>query len=82
MSGVEIFTLQEVADLLKVPYDVVRKNVYAGRWPHIKVSPRNRRMSRADIDRVMEMLHHEPVALTRSETYRRTAHITELLRSI
>lgn len=78
----EFFTLREVAEKLKLDYDIVRDNVYAGRWPHTKFSPRNRRMQQADIDRVVEMLHHDPVPATRSDAHARRKRVSSLLRAV
>lgn len=82
MNEVQMFTLHEVAEKLQVPYDVVRDAVYAGRWPHSQFSPRNRRMSQADIDRVIEMLHHEPAASSRSSARSRSKDVAALLRAV
>ncbi|MEQ6899241.1 hypothetical protein [Microbacterium sp. KR10-403] len=82
MADVQMFTLGEVAERLQLPYEVVRDAVYAGRWPHTAFTPRNRRMSQADIDRVVEMLHHEPAPQSRSDARRRTAHVKKLMRAV
>lgn len=78
----QMFTLREVAERLRIPYDVVRKNVYSGAWPHVKFSERSRRMTQADIERVLEMTRHEPVQSSRSDAHQRRKDIRALLRSI
>lgn len=78
----EFFTLAEVAEKLKLDYDIVRDNVYGGRWPHTKFSPRNRRMQQADIDQVVRMLHHEPAPASRSDAHARRERVTGLLRAV
>jgi len=78
----QMFTLPQVAEALQLPYDVVRKAVYSGRWPHVEYSPRNRRMSQGDIDRVSEMLRHEPKKAPATAPKRsRSARINSLLNS-
>ncbi|KQR95816.1 MAG: hypothetical protein J0I33_07540 [Microbacterium ginsengisoli] len=77
-----LLTLQEVAVALGVPYEIVRENVYAGRWPHSKFSPRIRRMSADDVERVRAMTHHEPSDPTRSESHARTKRIRDLMRAV
>ncbi len=78
----QFFTLQQVAEIMQLPYDVVRDNVYKGRWPHREFSPRNRRMSQEDIDWVSENTKHTPLAQSRSETRRRNERIKKLMRSV
>lgn len=78
----EMFTLQEVADKLKLPYEQVRDKVYAGAWPHVKFSARNRRMTQAQIDEVVEMSQHEPVRSTRSDARTRRKEVRALLRAV
>lgn len=51
----EIFTLQEAAERLHMPYRALRDAVYADRWPHRKISPRRRLMTAADIQAVLEL---------------------------
>lgn len=77
-----LFTLHEVADLLALDYDIVRKKVYGGAWPHQKFSERNRRMTQADVDRVLEMTRHEPVASTPSDAHQRRQKMHALIRAI
>lgn len=78
----ELYTLREVADKFKIDYDIVREAVYSGRWPHQKFSARNRRMTQADVDRVLEMTRHEPVASTPSDAHQRRKAVRALVRSI
>ncbi|MFF2387822.1 hypothetical protein [Agromyces sp. NPDC058104] len=75
----QLFTLAQVAEILQLDYELVRKAVYGGKWPHSKISERNRRMSQDDIDRVIEMTHHEPAVSTRSEALRRSQRARDLL---
>ncbi|KJL37088.1 hypothetical protein RR49_01200 [Microbacterium ginsengisoli] len=82
MSTQALFTLREIAEQLSIPYEVVRDNVYAGRWPHSKFSERTRRMSAEDVERVRAMTHHEPSDPTRSEAHQRTKRMRELLRAV
>jgi hypothetical protein len=79
---VQMFTLREVAEKLQLPYEVVRDAVYAGRWPHTKFTERNRRMSQADIDSVIESLHHEPAESSRADARRRSKDVAALLRAV
>lgn len=78
----QMFTLREVAERLQLPYEFVRDEVYSGRWPHTQFSPRNRRMSQADIDRVVSALHHEPSVESRSEARARSRRVSRLLASV
>lgn len=77
-----LLTLHEVAEALNVPYEVVRDNVYSGRWPHSKFSERTRRMSTDDVERVRAMTHHEPSKPSRSEAHQRTERVRKLLRAV
>ena len=78
----QLFTLREVADMLKVDYGIVRDSVYSGRWPHQKFSERNRRMTQADVDRVLEMTRHEPVASTPTDAHQRRKNVRALMRAL
>ena len=55
----EVFTLQEVADRLRIPYRTVRDAVFSGRWPHLMMSPRKRMMTTEDVDAVIALLHQD-----------------------
>jgi hypothetical protein len=55
-----VYTLQEVADRLRSPYSVVRDAVFAGRWPHVKISPRKRVMTQANLEATLALLHQAP----------------------
>lgn len=77
----QFFTLSQVAEMMQLPYDVVRDNVYKNRWPHREFSPRNRRMSQEDIDAVAEMTKHTPAPQSRSEARRRNDRIKSLLKA-
>lgn len=78
----QMFTLREVADALQLPYDLVRDKVYAGAWPHVKFSERNRRMTHEHIDQVVEMLSHSPVPSTRADAKRRRDSMRQMLRAV
>lgn len=56
-----MYTLQEAAELLRMPYRSLRDAVYSGRWPHRKISQRRRFMTEEDIRAVMEMTLQPPV---------------------
>lgn len=77
-----MFTLREVALRLQLPYDVVRKAVYAGRWPHTQFTPRNRRMSEADIQAVIAKLHHEPAVSSRSGAHASSKELDALVSAL
>ncbi|WP_162893191.1 helix-turn-helix domain-containing protein [Microbacterium halotolerans] len=80
-----VFTLQQVAEILQLSYDLVRDKVYAGAWPHVKFSERNRRMTQEQIERLIETVTHEPTdsALTsRSAAHQRTKSVQAMLRAI
>lgn len=51
-----VYTLQEAASILRVPYRTLRDAVFQGRWPHIVVSPRKRLMTAHDINETLELL--------------------------
>lgn len=56
MSDVEgVFTLQEVAERLHMPYRTLRDAVFADRWPHRKISTRRRLMTESDVQAVLQM---------------------------
>lgn len=50
-----IYTLQEAAERLHMPYRTLRDGVHAGKWPHRYISPRRRLMTEGDIADVLEM---------------------------
>lgn len=77
-----MLTLQETAEELRLPYEVVRDNVYSGRWPHKKFGERTRRVSEDDLARIKALVHHEPVAETRSDAHSRRKRVSQLLRAI
>ncbi|KAB1658980.1 helix-turn-helix domain-containing protein [Pseudoclavibacter sp. CFCC 11306] len=72
-----VYTLDEVAEILRVPRDLVRKRIYSGAWPHTKVSERNRVITHDDLEAIFELLHETPVA---DSGARRRAESTELHR--
>lgn len=74
-----LLTLQEVAELLQVPRGLVRDRVYAGAWPHVRILSRNRRMTREQVDQVIEMLSHAPVRESRSDAHRRREYVRSLI---
>ena len=78
----ELLDLHSVAERLSVPYEVVRRNVYGGKWPHKKISERRRFMSEEDIERVLAMTHQEPQTASRSAAHRRNKSAIDLLRAI
>lgn len=63
-NGNRIYTLQEVAERLRMPYRRVRDAVFAGDWPCLKVSPRKRLMTEADVEAAIAIMHKEPVEPT------------------
>lgn len=79
-----IFTLHEVAERLHMPYRSLRDAVYAGRWPHRKISQRKRLMTEADIQAVLALTAEQPAptALPGPVEERRTkANVLQYLRS-
>ena len=78
----EMYTLRDVAEKLKLPYEVGRDAVYAGRWPHTKFTPRNRRMSQADIDAVIDAHHQEPEPTVLLAAHQRRRRMAELLKAV
>jgi hypothetical protein len=78
-----MYTLHEVADILRLPYEQVRDKVYAGAWPHVKFSPRNRRMTQEHIDRVVAMSAHEPAPPQSTSTaHERRKRVQDYLRAV
>lgn len=59
-----VHTLQEAAEILRLPYRTVRDAVFAGRWPHVMVSPRKRLMTDADIGATLVLLRQVAIAST------------------
>lgn len=55
-----VHTLQEAAEILRMPYRTLRDHVFAGRWPHRFVSQRRRLMTDEDIAAVLEMTSAAP----------------------
>lgn len=55
-----VHTLQEAANLLRMPYRTLRDAVYQGRWPHIRVSQRRRLMTDSDIEEVLRLQRQAP----------------------
>lgn len=84
MSHMErrVFTLQEVAEQLRLPYELVRDKVYSGAWPHVKFSEWNRRMTQEQVDSVIAMSEHKPTPATTSDAHRRRARVQALLSSM
>lgn len=61
MDGSErVYTLQEAAERLHMPYRSLRDAVYDDRWPHRYISPRRRLMTEGDIAAVLEMTSRQP----------------------
>lgn len=58
--GEVIYTLQEAAERLHMPYRTLRDAVYAGRWPHRYISPRRRLMTESDIEAVLTLTSRQP----------------------
>lgn len=75
----DVYTLQEAAEHLRVPYRTVRDAVFAGRWPHVKLSPRKRVMTRDDLTAVLQMSHRAVNAEATSATKARKARVLDLL---
>ncbi|MDQ0645651.1 hypothetical protein [Microbacterium murale] len=55
-----VHTLEEAAEILRVPYRTLRDGVYAGRWPHRKISERKRLMTDEDIQAVLDLTATQP----------------------
>lgn len=56
----KIYTLQEAAERLHMPYRTLRDAVFDGRWPHRYISPRRRLMTESDIAAVLELTAQQP----------------------
>lgn len=80
-DGLHLYTLQEVADLLRLPYAHVRDRVYSGAWPHMKFSARNRRMSQEQIDSVVAEAAHAPQTHSLSDAHQRRKLVHGYLRA-
>lgn len=69
-----IYTLQEVAALLHMPYRTVRDAVFQGRWPHVRVSERRRLMTTDDVQATMALLRQRakaPVTVVDARTQKK-----------
>ncbi|MFT4258054.1 helix-turn-helix domain-containing protein [Microbacterium sp.] len=78
----EIYTLEEAAVRLHMPYRTLRDAVYAGRWPHRKISQRRRLMTEADIQAVLELTREDArPAPSISDTRQSRANVLSLLKS-
>lgn len=55
-----VHTLQEAAELLRLPYRTLRDHVFAERWPHRRISQRRRLMTDEDIAAVLAMTTATP----------------------
>lgn len=60
-----VYTIDEVAQILRVPRDLVRKRIYSGAWPHTKISERNRVITHDDLEAIFELLHETPRSTAR-----------------
>jgi hypothetical protein len=67
----KVYTLQEVAAHLRVPHSVVRDAVFAGRWPHLQISPRRRFMTQENLDETIALLS-KPAGVEESAVAART----------
>ncbi len=75
-----VYTLQEAAERLRTPYSVVRDAVFAGRWPHMQVSPRKRLMTEEDIQETISLLRKRPLAADSTSGVRSSrANVRDLL---
>jgi hypothetical protein len=74
-----VYTIAEAAERMRLPYRVVRDAVFAGRWPHVKVSERRRLMTGADISASLELMHQAPSATEKVDQKERKARIKRLL---
>lgn len=76
-----IYTLQEAAERLHMPYRTLRDAVYAGRWPHRYISPRRRLMTASDIEAVLELTARKakPAAEAQSDLRQQRARIKALI---
>lgn len=75
-----IYTLQEAAERLHMPYRSLRDAVYAGRWPHRHISQRRRLMTASDIEAVLELTHRPAAPPPLESDVRKTrANIKRLL---
>lgn len=71
-SAERVYTLQEAAERLHMPYRTLRDAIYAGRWPHRKISERRRLMTEEDIQDVLAMSRQEPKPTVSPHTARQT----------
>lgn len=77
-----VHTLQEAAEILRMPYRTLRDHVFAGRWPHRYVSPRRRMMTDEDIEATLLLLTRSPEPTanpTVSDERARRKNVLELL---
>jgi hypothetical protein len=59
LIDVDYFTPEEVAHRLHVSREVVRRNCFTDRWPHLRVQ-RRYYMNAEQIGRVLEIMTHDP----------------------
>lgn len=59
-----VYTLQEAAERLHMPYRTLRDAVYQGRFPHRMISQRRRLMTEADIAAVLALTAKTPAPAT------------------
>jgi hypothetical protein len=76
-----VYTLAEAAILMRTPYRVARDAVFSGRWPHVKVSPRKRFMTGADIRAALDLMRQAPKASEPVDVRGRKDRIKHLLAS-
>lgn len=74
-----VYTIAEAAALMRLPYRVVRDAVYAGRWPHIYISPRRRVMTGADIQASLDLMRRVPSVTEKLNEKEQKARIKRLL---
>lgn len=65
-----VYTLQEAAEMLRLPYRAVRDAVFQERWPCINVSPRKRLMSASDVAAAVALMRQPAKPPTRESSAR------------
>ena len=59
-DGDRVYTLQQAAERLQMPYRSLRDAVFQGKWPHRYISQRRRLMTESDIAAVLALTAKAP----------------------
>ncbi len=77
-----MYELRGVADRLRLPYRIVRDNVFGGKWPHRKVSQRKRYMTDEDMREAVRLMHQGPDPAVKVEQKSQRDNVLRLLQSV